>query len=404
MNFKHIRIVLKKEIVDLLRDRKTWLTSIILPFLLIPGLMLLIAKSQSTAEEEARSNIPIVIQNEYAPVLQTLQSNPAVKVVHKDNPEQALHDGDIRAIIKLDPEMKTNLERNLPAKVEITYDPTNQKSAVANQVLTNSIQGLQQQIVTSRLTQLHLTAETVTPFAIESVSAATEKQKAGGFLAFLIPLLLILSSASGCVAASTDLMAGEKERGTLEPLLTAPVNGMSLLAGKLLTVTLMGCISALASTCSMMLAISYVPDIAGTAGAAGTSDESIAFSLAAFTPLSISLILLFLFLLSTMFAAIMLGLSSLAKSFKEAQTYVSPVMLAAMVPPYLIMSMGPNELPLLYFFIPILNATSVFKELLFGIVDLTHVVIAVGSTLLFVIAAIGFTAALFRRESLIVKA
>jgi sodium transport system permease protein len=398
MNFRHISIVLKKEIVDLVRDRKTWITAVLLPFLLIPVLMLIMISVMSTTEEEARAHIPIAVQGEHQQVLNALKQNPSIEIVKPDNPEAALEQGEIRAIVKIDPQMEEKLQQQVPATIEIAFNSTNQKSSIAMGILRDSLGGLQQQIVTDRMTSLNLSPALLAPLDIKSTSVATEEQETGGFLSFVVPLILIISSAAGGMAAATDLVAGERERGTLESLLTAPVNGMSVLAGKLITVAMMGCISAIASTCSIIFGFSFVPKIVGE------QMGDFPFSLGFLSPGNIAVILLFLFLLSTMFAAVMLALSSLAKSFKEAQTYMSPVILAGMVPAYMTMSIAPNEVPLSYLFIPILNVTVVFKKLLYGMMETSSVMYAIASTLLFVVIAIWVAARLFRRESLIAKA
>lgn len=398
MNFRHVMIVLKKEIKDLLRDRKTWLTSIIIPFIMIPSLLFIVMNIQTNTEEDARSHIPIAVQGDSTPIVQVLTANPAIQLVKSENPQQALKDGKIRAILKVDDQFSEKLSHNIPVSIVLDYDSSNQKSAIAEGIIQQTVAGMQEQIVKSRLESQHISPDVLTPFMIKSVNVATEEQKTGGFLSFMIPLLLIISSVSGGMAAAIDLMAGEKERGTLEALLTAPVNGMSVLTAKLVTVALMGCVSALATTFSMVAAFSYMPKFLGKG-----VPEDFTFSLSFLTVGNVSLILLLLFLLSIMFAALLLGLSSLAKTFKEAQTYLSPVLIVAMIPPYLTMAMAPNEIPVNYFFIPVINVTVIFKELLFGIVNAQHILYAVGSTFLFVIVAISLAAMLFRRESLIVK-
>lgn len=397
MDFRQVRIIWKKEMVDLFRDRKTWLVSVLLPFLFIPGLMALLFNMESRSQEAARKDIPIVVQGEQAQIVAALTRNPGIRVVHVNDPQQALKDGEIRAIVKLDPQINEKLQRNQTAVIEVFYDPTNPKSAIAQTLLERHLQAVQEQLVAARLARLQLSPEIVKPLDIQSRSVATEQQKTGGLLAFILPFLLVVSTASGGMAAAVDLVAGEKERGTLEALLTAPVHGISVLTGKWLTVTVMGCISALASVCSLLLAFRFAPQLAGLQG--GDFPDPVS----AVSGANVALLLLFLVLLSMMFAALMLALSSLAKSFKEAQTYITPVLLVAMVPSYLTMSLAPNEIPTAYFFIPVLNVVAVMKQLFYGVTQWGAVLGAMGSTGLFVALAMVLAATLFRRESLIVK-
>lgn len=143
MDFRQVWIIWKKEMVDLFRDRKTWLVSVLLPFLFIPGLMLLLLNMESRSQEAARKDIPIVIQGEQAQIVAALTRNPAIRVVHVHDPQQALKEGEIRAIVKLDPQINEKLQRNQTAEIEVFYDPTNPKSAIAQNLLKSHLQAVQ---------------------------------------------------------------------------------------------------------------------------------------------------------------------------------------------------------------------------------------------------------------------
>lgn len=113
--------------------------------------------------------------------------------------------------------------------------------------------------------------------------------------------------------------------------------------------------------------------------------------------------LLILILLAMLFAAAMVTISSFAKTYKEAQTYLAPMTIVAMVPAYLTMPLSPNEISVSYLFVPVLNAAIIFKEILYGMLDSVHLGIVLGSTLVYVFFFVLISTAAFRRESLIVK-
>ena len=176
-----------------------------------------------------------------------------------------------------------------------------------------------------------------------------------------------------------------------------------MLIGKLIVVSVMGCISAIASllafTISMKTkAFQTLSTPGGTQpGAGGTVD------LGFLNGSNVLFILLIMFLLAVMFAGIQLALSTLAKSFKEASTYMSPIVIIAMIPAYLLMQTGVKDLTTSYFVLPIFNVIAIFKEFIFGVFDIAHIGMVIGSTLIYVFMAIGFAAYLFRKESLIFK-
>jgi len=398
MNMRHTMIVLKKEVTDLLRDRKTWMTSVFLPLLLIPLLMMFIIFMQSSEAEKGRSDIPIVLQGGVPAVADVLASEKAIRIVEPADPEQALRDGEIRAIVKVAPNYERRISEKLTAEITIGYLPSNQKSSIAYEVIGGLLEGLNKSLMASRLAEVNVTLEQITPLAVAPVDLSTDSEKAGTILGFVVPMLLLMSCVTGALPAATDLMAGEKERGTLESLLTAPVHAMSVLTGKLITVSLMGFLSAISSVVSMLLAFSFLPQVVG-AEAASKLDVNLSFLSAG----NIVLILIVLFFVSIMFSSLMLGVSSLAKSFKEAQAYLTPFVFAALVPVYGTMMLSPNEIPTSYFFVPVMNAASMFKELLYGIVEPVHIAYVLGSSAVFVMIAVVVASRLFRRESLIVK-
>ncbi|ASS76961.1 hypothetical protein CIG75_19945 [Tumebacillus algifaecis] len=397
MKFSQVWIVLQKEITDLLRDRKTWVTSVLLPLLLIPGLMILIAKMQAGTEEAARNHIPIAVIGQQAEVEKAITSYEGIEVVKTDDPKQALADGEVRAVVEIDEQFAQKVQAKQPATVNILYNPAEQKSSIAQGVLKGLLDGLEQQLMAQRLAELNISAEAIKPLDVQTVDVSTDDQKAGSFLGFIVPLLLIVSCVTGALPAATDLMAGEKERGTLEALLTTPVNGMAILTGKLITTSLMGFVSAIASTIAMVIAAKILPSVLG-----GEAD-GFGLSLSFLSAGNVALMLVMLLGLAVMFASLMLCVSSLAKSFKEAQTYLAPFMIVAMVPVYATMFTSPQDAPLSYYFLPVVNATMMVKELLYGTVDFTHITYVLGSTLLYAAIAVGVASKLFRREGLIVK-
>ncbi|TCP52116.1 sodium transport system permease protein [Tumebacillus sp. BK434] len=398
MKFAQVWIVLQKEITDLLRDRKTWLTSVLLPLLLIPALMILIVKMQVGTEEDARSHIPIAVIGQQAEVEQAITAYEGIEVMKPTDPKQALTDGEIRAIVEIDEDFAKKVESKQPANVNILYNPADQKSAIAQDVLKGLLDGLEQQMMAKRLAELNLSAEAVQPLHVAGVDVSTDDQKAGSFLGFIVPLLLIVSCVTGAMPAATDLIAGEKERGTLEALLTTPVNGTAILTGKLITTSLMAFVSAIASTMAMMIAAKIMPSVLGTEAEGGLE-----LSLSFLTAGNVVLLLVMLLGLAVMFASLMLCVSSLAKSFKEAQTYLAPFMVVAMVPVYATMFMSPQDAPTVYYFLPVINATMMVKELLYGIINWTHIGFVLGSILVYAGIAVVLASKLFRREGLIVK-
>ncbi|WP_126425162.1 ABC transporter permease [Brevibacillus marinus] len=394
MRGQQIWLVFRKECVDLLRDRKTWIGAFVIPIVVIPLLFLLIGYSMSSVEEEARSDIPLAVAGAADhPLLQLLLQQPGTRLVAVGDELEALRQGNVRAVIRLPADLDQQLAAGGVVQVQVWYDPSNQKSVYARDVVEQAIDSYEQQVVAERLQAVGLSPGAIQPIETVVESVASDERVTGSMLSMFIPLMLVLSLATGGIPAATDLIAGEKERGTLEALIAAPVSASSLLTAKLLAVMLMSGISSLASLISVASVLSWAP----------MGMEEANFSLGFLNPATIALLLVMLLLLAAMFAGLELAISTMAKSFKEAQTYMTPVVFAAMVPAYMLMPINPLDMPFIYYLLPVFNGMAIFKEVFYGAVVWQHALVVVASSLVYVALAIALAARFFKKESLLVK-
>ncbi|AJS58363.1 ABC transporter permease [Paenibacillus sp. IHBB 10380] len=396
MYLKDVGVVFKKEMVDLLRDKKTWLAVLIIPLLLNPLLLLLFSKLQGNISGEVSKNMPIAVVGSQSSIVNVLKKNPAIAISDENNPVEQLKTGQIRAIVEIDELFDKKIDSNESASIKIIFDSSNQKSIVASELLTTHLKTYNQELVNTRLEKLNISLSTMQPLVVETDSISTISRELM-VLTFLLALILVMNCVSGVSVGAIDLIAGEKERGTLEQLLITPVNGISLLTGKLIATALFGVVSSLVTTLSMVLSVKLLPTMAGKAAANFTiSDEFLTIS-------NIFIIILLLVLLSVMFAALLLGISSLASTFKEAQTYFTPFLLVAVLPVFLTLNVNVNEISTVHLMIPVYNVVLVLKELMYGTQNFIHILVSVGSSVLFVLLSIVLFAQMFRRESIIVK-
>ncbi|WP_047153127.1 ABC transporter permease [Aneurinibacillus tyrosinisolvens] len=395
MKTRQIRTIVQKELKDLFRDRKTWITTLFIPVLFIPLLFFIMAFTMSRANEEARNYVPISVQDEAGQVKGWLAStgNFIIKTGIPDV-KKAIQEGEIRGAVLVDSHYYEKAAGKQPVSVTLLYDSADNKSQIASSLLKEQLDKMNGQLLAKRLEDLKISSEVLTPLDTKQVSVATDKQMSGSFLSLLIPLMLVMSVVSGGVPAATDIIAGEKERGTLEALLTTPVGSRSILAGKLIVVTIMGCVSAVASLTTLLFTMGKLPSL--VAGDAPLSLEMPG-------PSVILFVFLLMILLSGMFAGLEITLSTFAKSFKEAQTYMSPLIIVAMVPAYLMMQTGAKDIPLLYFYLPIFNVISIMKELFYGVTNGGHMLTVVGTSLAYMAVAIFIASSFFRKESLIFR-
>ena len=191
-----------------------------------------------------------------------------------------------------------------------------------------------------------------------------------------------------------DLGAGEKERGTLETLLICPISRVSIVLGKFFTVLTTGLVGALITVGSFGIWGAVIGSFAGMA----VVQE--AMSAIAIT----ELVLIFSLLLpiSAVFAALLLAISIYARTFKEAQNYISPLSIMIFLP--LVAAMMPGvELNTKTALVPIMNVALAIKELIKGTADYMMLALIFGSTLLLAAAAIGFCVHWFQQEKVLFR-
>ena len=203
-----------------------------------------------------------------------------------------------------------------------------------------------------------------------------------------IPLMLVLMTVTGAVYPAIDLTAGERERGTIEILVAAPVSRMMLLFGKFVAVLCVAMLTALANMVAMVVTIYSLGLDAAIFGESGISTSSLA------------LIMCLLLVLAAFFSATLLCLTSVARSFKEAQAYLIPLMMVAFAPGLL--SLAPNlETSAILSVIPLANVVIVGRDLLSGTANNAHVLIALISTLFYCFLALSLAARIFGADALL---
>ncbi|MGG1662306.1 ABC transporter permease [Brevibacillus sp. NRS-1366] len=391
MGRRVIWTVFQKEMLDLFRDRKALLGTFLVPLVIIPFVFFLLGMSYSNVEKEARAYVPIAV-NGTSGLVASLEKVPGVSIVQPANQEQALQAGQLRAIVTIAPAFEERVKAGGTGEVHVAFDSTNQKSVYARNVIEETVEAYSKEITAKRLKQAGLSEQTIKPISPTYQNVATDERLSGGMLAGIIPLMLVVSLASGGIASANDLVAGEKERGTLESLMTAPIAANHILTAKLMAVMVMSCMSAAASLVSLSLVLGL-----------GPLEMDGGFSLRFFSPATLFVLVLTILLLAATFAALELVLSTIAKSFKEGQTYMSGVIFVAMVPSYMMMPLNPVDIPEYYYVLPVFNGVALCKEVFYGRVEPLHALIGLSSSLVYVAIITIVSSRLFRREGAVVK-
>jgi sodium transport system permease protein len=397
MNVKHIWTVFKKEVKDIIRDKRTVITSILVPMILIPGLNILVGGGAQKFVKEMSENVTFALsQNSQTAAIQELvttrliKSNPNLKLVESIDPTTALQKDQIRFILEFDADYAEKMQAGKPFGIKILYFQSRDKSAGAVDVMTRAINDFNRQVAIERIVALGGSPELLDPVQIKPQDISPKKAGNNTFLMMILPLMISILMASAGIPAATDLVAGEKERNTFEPLLTTKPHRLSILIGKYLTVSLFSVVSVAAILTGIVIGYIVNPNSL-TMG----QNQNVAFSV---EPLAMILAILSAVILGMTFAGIQIALSTFAKSFKEAQTYLSFLIFAAMIPTYATMFMQPSGIPLYMFLLPVLNTVAAFKMVLGGVINYPHLAMVLGSSLVYVCISLAIAAALFKKE------
>lgn len=394
MNFSHVMIVFKKELVDMFRDKKTIISSILIPMLLFPvmyGFIGLSQKKISNDAEKKGTSIAIITEDSASSISDFLKSSKELKVINVDNPDKAIEKGTVKAVIYIGSGFDESIEKGGTAPVTVQYDDSNESSMMAAQMIRGLISQYSSAIVSKRLQAKGIDPKIINPVDIKEKVTTPEGSSGVGTMIFtmMLPLMLAIYSATSVLPAATDNGAGEKERGTLEPLLTTQASRMSLLAGKYFAITIAGIIGTMSSMIGLFIAQRYNPELLGQ----GMSLPVWMVAVIALAAVCLTLI----------FAALELAISVYARSFKEAQTYLSPITILVMIPAFAVYMIDPKNIPVAFFSIPIVNLICIIKELLIGIYNPIHIMIGFGWGILYVAGATFFARYMFSRESVIFR-
>jgi sodium transport system permease protein len=389
---RELIVIWLKELRDTVRDRRTLTVMVLVPILLTP--LLIIGMNALASSSESKPVHVAVSGAAAAPALvQILRGQPQVIVDLHADPAAEVEDGNADAGLIIAPGFADRIAAGKAGRIQVVTDATKLGSSRADTAITKALDQYRTRVVTQALSAHGMDPAILTPVDRVSVDVATSQAMAGYVLSLLLPLFIVMYSMMGGMYAAMDLSAGEKERSTLEALLLSPATRLQITLGKLLAVSTVGVCTVVLAVAALVVAMRQVP-LSLREGA------DISFSWSADT---VALVVLLGILLAVAFAALELALGIFARSFKEAQNYITPLYLVAIVPVAALASIPDLKPALAFFLIPALNAALVFKEALVGATDGLHVALTVASMLLFCLLAVAATVRIFSNEKVLLR-
>lgn len=352
-SLRALMTVMRKELRDIFRDRRTLLLALGLSPLMAP--LLLIGLS-TLSENRARNQIekPLelpVVGREHAPnLIAWLEGqNVVIKTPPKDiNAAIANQEEDV--ILRIGPEFPEQWRKSLPAPLEIIQDSTRQDAEIPVRRLRGLLDAYGGQTGALRLLARGVSPGTATALQVRQTDLATPEAQRGRMLSFILPYFLIISAFLGGVSLILDATAGERERQSLEPLLATPAPRGAIVSGKIAAACVIALISLLLTLLAFKLGALLSPSV-------GRQME-VSF-------MAIAKLLLILVPMVFIGTTLLTYLAAAAKSMKEAQSHMTWLMLLPMLPTIVLM-VNPVKTQLWQFAVPFLAQNQLILKVVRG--------------------------------------
>jgi sodium transport system permease protein len=398
MSLRNIGIVYRKELTEALRDRRTLMSSILIPLLVFPILAIGITYTFAELIGEASrqpSRIMILGGADSPEVVDALKKVKNLRVVPAaDNYVDLISNKKIRAAVDIPPGFQAAVERGERPDVKIYIFSGDMKSAFGATRIERFFIGYRDAMVRGRLAAEKLPESLMKPFDIKQQNVVSPEKVAAETYGGLIPYLAILMCMTGAMYPAMDLTAGEKERGTMETILSSPIKRTHLVFGKFLLVLTASLATGTLSVISMGTSFSIISRLALV--------QSQAEGLPMLTMHAKTLFAVFVMALpvAVLFSAVLIAISVFAKSFKEAQSYLTPMTFVVLVPAIAAVLPGLELTPKLAL-IPILNVSLLCKELVTGTYHWNYILLIFLSTSVYAGIALFLAVKMFQRESVL---
>jgi len=306
-----VAVVFRKELKDALRDRRTWLIVLVTSILVGPLTLILLSKFISGLEEDAAKREVYVANASAAPTLVNFLQRAGATV--KDAPgdyEAQIKSGRLQnAVIVVPANFEARLEAGETIRLQVMFDETATRAQPATRATLATVRGLTRELGLQRLLTRGVSPQVMAPLDIEEVNLASSQAR-GAQLLFLIPWLALLGSVAGAISVAIDVTAGERERGSLEPLLMNPISTAALVLGKWSVVALCSATVVLLTLIGFQAAMQFI------------QSENLS-ALMQFGLDEFALFVVMLLPFSAMIASLNMLAATYGRSHKEAQTYAT---------------------------------------------------------------------------------
>ena len=390
--------IFKKELTDVLRDRRTLFFMIAMPVIVMPLIFigsLKFQEYQNKKSEEKILNIALVNESGETKIRDYILNQKGVNLIEDidaDSLEAGIKSDSLQGGLYIGKNFLNNISTNQMGAVEIYYKSSDLMSK-AKKRINNALDQYKNEVVAGRLLRFDIDKNLLEPLQIIDKDMSTKKETIGKALGGLVPYMLVIFIFLGAMYPAIDLGAGEKERGSLETLLSSPATKFEITVGKLMVVSLTGLVSGLISVVGITAPMYFIDNI---------PDQIKSTVLEIISPFMIISVIFLMIPIAIFFASMLLSISFYARSFKEAQSLMGPLNIIIIVP--LMLTIGPGiEIDHITALIPLINVGLLTKEILAGSVEPIYFIETLSSLLFFAAIGIRFSVYWFNKENTIFR-
>ena len=408
-SWRRVRAITAKELVDFIRDWRTLVAIVLIPLLLFPFIFVAVPLVlQSEMAEREANTLTIVIQSESSEIplelndgfegnllnytIEDLPTGAAINLSIPGEDIERIRSGEINAILRLHSSDSNN---TTIWQYAILHDSTSELSSEAYSRVNEILDGWETKLIEDSLVGAGLDPDaTLEPLQWNGTKSdsdvATVGEQAGFVLSLFIPMIVAIWTATSAIQPSIDMTAGERERGTLEALLTAPCSRFELLLGKWLAVSVIAATGVFLQILGLLFAITFL-----------LSGSATLFQIPEISASALILMIMGILLFATMVVAFEIAIAIRSRSVKEAGSVLGPMILIFVFPAMLAQFINLEGIESIWFIIPVVNILLAMRELFLGQVIVKHVLLWSLSSLSYALIAAWYASRQFNREDLV---
>jgi len=385
---KKVGLIVRKELLDAVRDTRTFLLVVVTPLVLYPVLFVTMGyfmQTEKTKEEKAIYKVGIINPAFDLSLFTLIKKSSKFEVITGNEAILMFEKEKVKAVLEI-------MDSEPEEKIVIHYDGADKESQNAMKRISKIVSEYNETLVKNRISEYGLSTKILEPIVIEKKNIAPAKRMGGFMLGTLIPYLLIIISFSGAMHTALDITAGEKERKTIETLLVTNVKREEIVMGKMLSI----------------FSISILTTASGLVGLVATLYSGFSFLTVGET-FSVSipwfsciLMLIVMLPLLWFFSSLLMTIGSASRTMKEAGTYGSYlsffVIILAVFSVLRLTSPGWS-----LFFIPVLNTAVLQQQILIGEFSRLNSIITIVSSIIYALIVFSIAKTCFEKEEILFR-